>query len=94
MKLRGACSGRHLEGYRRYPVPFGCIVTIPEVRCISVWIIPQAGLRLVSCHLGAPRPAEEAPGRHFPTLPVMTQYGPGENEQLPAPGKGGLYNTC
>jgi len=43
MKSRGACSGRHLEGYRRCPVPFGCILTIPEVRCISVWIMPQAG---------------------------------------------------
>jgi len=52
MKSRGACGGLHLEGHRRYPVPFGCIITIPEVRGISVWFILLAGRRLFQSGFG------------------------------------------
>jgi hypothetical protein len=44
MKSRGACSGRHLEGYSGYLVPSRCILTIPEVQHISESIIPEARL--------------------------------------------------
>jgi hypothetical protein len=63
MKSRGACSGRHLEGYRTYPAPFGCVITIPEVRRISVWIIPQAMLGQVLCRSTTKAPGKKTQGR-------------------------------